>query len=387
MGLCRCACAAKQPLVLAAADDSPVGVKLSQKGGFESACGKAGVKGILVDASGDGAALAGAVESASNSGMPDVVAVAGTGVAGVGRTAGVADATLKALLHGKKPDRAAAKKHGLDRLQGRSVVVTGGAQGFGKGIADELADEGAAIVVADLNEDVGKKAADDLNGRFGNGTAVFAKVDVTSKASLDACVLATVRAFGGVDMLISNAGILKAGGIEELDEKAFDLVTAVNYKAFFLCVQAVTPVMKLQNKCCPAHSMDIIQINSKSGLEGSNRNFAYAGSKFGGIGLTQSFALELVEYGVKVNAICPGNYYEGPLWSDPEKGLFVQYLRAGKVKGAKTVDDVKAFYLSKSPIRRGCLPKDVATAILYLHEQEYETGQALPVTGGQVMLG
>ena len=127
-------------------------------------------------------------------------------------------------------------------------------------------------------------------------------------------------------------------------------------------------------------------MSSKSGLEGSNKNFAYAGSKFGAIGLVQSFALELVAYNIKVNAICPGNYLDGPLWSDPEKGLFVQYLKAGKVPGAKTVADVRKFYESKTPIARGCLPIDVARAIMYCVEQQYETGQAIPVTGGQVML-
>ena len=130
----------------------------------------------------------------------------------------------------------------------------------------------------------------------------------------------------------------------------------------------------------------MIQINSKSGLVGSNRNSAYAGSKFGSIGLTQSFALELVDDGIKVNCICPGNYFNGPLWSDPKKGLFVQYLQAGKVPGAKTLDDVKRFYESKVPMGRGCQPKDVVAAIFYLVDQQYETGQALPVTGGQVML-
>jgi sorbitol-6-phosphate 2-dehydrogenase len=121
-------------------------------------------------------------------------------------------------------------------------------------------------------------------------------------------------------------------------------------------------------------------------LQGSNKNSAYAGGKFGGIGLVQSFALELCPYNIKVNAICPGNFYDGPLWSDPERGLFVQYLNAGKVPGAKTVEDVKEFYLSKSPIHRGCLPSDVAKAILYAVEQTFETGQAIAVTGGQAML-
>ena len=144
--------------------------------------------------------------------------------------------------------------------------------------------------------------------------------------------------------------------------------------------------MKAQHEAAPDAWYDIIQINSKSGLVGSKNNFAYAGGKFGGIGLTQSFALELVEYQIKINSICPGNFYDGPLWSDPEKGLFVQYLKAGKVPGAKTVEDVKKSYLSKSPIHRGCTPKDVAKAVFYCVEQTYETGQAIPVTGGQVMM-
>ena len=144
--------------------------------------------------------------------------------------------------------------------------------------------------------------------------------------------------------------------------------------------------MKIQHEYAPDYFMDIIQINSKSGLSGSNKNFAYAGSKFGGIGLTQSFALELTPYNIKVNSICPGNFLDGPLWTDPEKGLFVQYLKAGKVPGAKTVDDVRRSYESRVPMNRGCRILDVVRAIYYCMEQEYETGQAIPVTGGQEML-
>jgi sorbitol-6-phosphate 2-dehydrogenase len=131
---------------------------------------------------------------------------------------------------------------------------------------------------------------------------------------------------------------------------------------------------------------DIVQVNSKSGLDGSNKNGAYAGSKFGGIGLVQSFAKELVENHVKVNAICPGNFFDGPLWSDPERGLFVQYLKAGKVPGAESIADVKHFYEQKVPMGRGCTGPDVVKAILYAVDQRYETGQAIPVTGGQIML-
>ena len=112
----------------------------------------------------------------------------------------------------------------------------------------------------------------------------------------------------------------------------------------------------------------------------------HAGGKFGGIGLTQSFALELVSDRIKVNSVCPGNFFDGPLWSNPERGLFVQYLNSGKVPGARTIEDVKRFYEAKVPMNRGCFPADVAKAILYSVEQKYETGQAIPVTGGQVML-
>ena len=167
---------------------------------------------------------------------------------------------------------------------------------------------------------------------------------------------------------------------------AFDAVTRVNYRGYFLCVRNGAPILARQHRAKPDYWGDIIEINSKSGLVGSSRNSAYAGSKFGGIGLTQSFALELVGDGIKVNAICPGNFLDGPLWSDPESGLFVQYLREGKVPGAKTVDDVRRAYEAKVPMGRGCTPADVMEAIYYVVAQRYETGQAIPVTGGQVML-
>jgi NAD(P)-dependent dehydrogenase (short-subunit alcohol dehydrogenase family)/rhamnose utilization protein RhaD (predicted bifunctional aldolase and dehydrogenase) len=273
------------------------------------------------------------------------------------------------------------------RMEGKVAVVTGAAQGFGRGIAEGLFAEGANVVIADVNEAAGAEFAAALGARPGGNGAAFVRADVTDPASLARLARETVCRFGGADLLVSNAGVLRAGGLDEMSPESFDLVTRVNYTGYFLCVKTFAPVMRLQHQHRPGLAMDILQVNSKSGLAGSNRNFAYAGGKFGGIGLTQSFALELVEDGIKVNAVCPGNFFEGPLWADPEKGLFVQYLRAGKVPGAKTIDDVRRFYESKVPMGRGCRPEDVVRAILYLVEQEYETGQALPVTGGQVMLG
>lgn len=273
------------------------------------------------------------------------------------------------------------------RATNKTIVVTGAAQGFGEGIARCLLAEGANIVVADMNETVGKATVERFNAAAGSNRAIFVKTNVADIPSIENLVHQTICQFGAIDAFISNAGVLKAGGLEEMTPEDFDFVTRINYNAFFYCTKVVSRVMKLQTRyASEAYYADIMQINSKSGLRGSKANFAYAGGKFGGIGLTQSFALELAPFRIKVNAICPGNFYEGPLWSDPDNGLFVQYLRAGKVPGATTIDDVKDFYLAQVPMRKGCSPEDVTKGALYLMEQCGETGQALPITGGQVML-
>ncbi len=275
---------------------------------------------------------------------------------------------------------------GQGRAAGKIAVVTGAAQGFGFEIATALANQGAWVALADINVDGVNAAAAKINAACGREAAIGVAVNVADIDSLTAALEQVVAAFGGVDLFVANAGVLRAGSVKDLSVKDLDFVTNVNYKGYFLSVQAVAPIMALQHQALPDVWFDIVQINSKSGLVGSNKNGAYAGSKFGGIGLTQSFAMELVEDGIKVNSICPGNFYDGPLWSDPQRGLFRQYLDSGKVPGAKTFEDVKKFYESKVPMRRGCTTPDVMKAIYYLMEQAYETGQAIPVTGGQVML-
>jgi len=274
----------------------------------------------------------------------------------------------------------------FDRLKNKTVIITGGAQGFGEGIARELFSQGANIALADVKEEEGRSLAGLLNDSNRDNRAIFLACNVIDFDSVSKMISSVVDEFGGIDILVSNAGILHAGGLDEMDAETFELVTKVNYQGYFNCVKAVVPYMKKQHADDPGRFMDIIQINSKSGLKGSLKNFAYAGSKFGSIGLTQSFALELIPYNIKVNSICPGNFFEGPLWSDPEKGLFRQYLNSGKVPEAKTIEDIKAHYEKQVPAGRGCRVSDVVKAIYYIIDQEYETGQAIPVTGGQVML-
>ena len=237
-----------------------------------------------------------------------------------------------------------------------------------------------------MNLEGAETAAAALRQKHGKGTAAAVQVNIADEDSVAAMVGQVTRQFGGMDLLVANAGVLRAGSVKDMTRKDWDFVTDINYTGYFLCVKHAARVMARQIVDGEGAWSDIVQVNSKSGLEGSNKNGAYAGSKFGTIGLTQSFAKELVEDRIKVNGVCPGNYYDGPLWSHPEKGLFVQYLATGKVPGATNVAEVRKFYEDKVPMRRGCLPVDVARAILYCVEQAYETGQAIPVTGGQVML-
>jgi sorbitol-6-phosphate 2-dehydrogenase len=173
---------------------------------------------------------------------------------------------------------------------------------------------------------------------------------------------------------VANAGILRSGDILDLSPSDWRLVIEVNLTGYFLCAQAAARVM------VPRKSGKIIQINSKSGKKGSFRNSAYASSKFGGIGLTQSIALDLAPHGIRVNAVCPGNLLDGTLW---QQSLYEQYAR----NQGLTVEQVRAKYEQQVPLGRGCTYDDVCNVVVFLasDESSYMTGQAINVTGGQEM--
>lgn len=266
----------------------------------------------------------------------------------------------------------------MNALKDKIAIVTGGAQGLGAAICERLAREGCNVVVADLNETAAAQTAEKLAAENAR-CCIPVKVDVTVEEQVEHMVRTATREFGRLDVVVSNAGVLIAGDIADFPAEKWKLVMNVNLLGYFLTAKHAARVMKQQK------SGTIIQINSKSGKKPSFRNSAYAASKFGGIGLTQSIALDLAHDGIRVNAICPGNLLDSPLWSEPENGLFAQYLRAGKIPGAKTIEDVRAAYVNQVPMRRGCTYDDICNAVIFLasDQSSYMTGQAISVTGGQ----
>ncbi len=258
-------------------------------------------------------------------------------------------------------------------LPDKIALVTGGGQGLGAAICLRLANEGCHVVVADLNEETASATAAQIAADTGRKTRVV-QVNVTDEAQVETMVNQTVTEFGQLDIVVANAGVVIAGEVIEFPADKWRAVIDVNLIGYFLTTKHAARVMKTQN------SGAIIQINSKSGKKGSFKNSAYAASKFGGIGLTQSVALELAEFGVRINSVCPGNLLDSPLWVN---SLYKQYAKNQGI----TEEEVRQKYINQVPMKRGCTYDDVCNVVAFLASDQaaYMTGQAINVTGGQEM--
>lgn len=257
------------------------------------------------------------------------------------------------------------------RLEGQVAIITGAAQGLGEALALRLGAEGCKVVVADMNYEGAQKVAAQIKD------AVAVKVDVCDEPQVEAMVKLAVEKYGKLDLLVSNAAILIAKPVVEFPLEQWRKMMDVNITGYFLCAKHAARVM------IPNKKGNIIQINSKSGKKGSYKNSAYASAKFAGIGFTQSMALEMAEHGIRVNAICPGNLLDSPLWNEGPNSLFKQYAKNQGI----TEEEVRKKYLSQVPLGRGCSYHDVANVMVFLASEDasYMTGQAINVTGGQEM--
>ncbi|PRZ02763.1 3alpha(or 20beta)-hydroxysteroid dehydrogenase [Isoptericola sp. CG 20/1183] len=235
-------------------------------------------------------------------------------------------------------------------LTDRVAIVTGGARGIGAAYVRALHDAGARVLVADLLEADGSALAHELGDR-----ARFAHLDVTDEAGWTRVVDDTVAAWGGVDVLVNNAGIANAGPIEHYPRTKWDAVIAVNLTGTYLGCRAVVPAMKTAGRG------SIINVSSVEGMRGSTHLHGYVASKFGVRGLTKSLAVELGADGIRVNSVHPG---------------FIDTEMTAKI-------DPSGLPI---PLRRGGRPEDLTGTVLYLAGEgsAYVTGAEIVVDGGMI---
>lgn len=251
------------------------------------------------------------------------------------------------------------------RMKNKVVLVTGGAAGIGKATALRFAEEGAKVVICDVNEAAGQETVKQL----GEGAAFF-KVNVTNREDVQKWIDAVVAKYGRIDVIVNNAGVLRDGQLikfkegqllGQMSEADFDLVISVNLKGVFNCAQAVAPVMAKQGGGV------IINASSVVGLDANFGQTNYVATKFGVIGMTKVWAREMGKFGIRVNAVAPGFTATEMITAMPDKVL--EGMRA------------------RTPLGRLGDPRDIANAYLFLASDDasFITGEVLRVDGGIVI--
>jgi 2-dehydro-3-deoxy-D-gluconate 5-dehydrogenase len=243
-------------------------------------------------------------------------------------------------------------------LSGRKAVVTGGARGLGEGMARALARAGAAVVIADIREDLGKATADAL--RAGGATAEFTALDVTSEPSWEQAIAQAIGFLGGLDILVNNAGLFRGGPLLGMKREDWQAVIDTHLTGSFLCAQAAAAAMTARGA-----GGKIINIGSMYSLYGALEAADYGSAKTGLLGLTRALAVELAPHGIQVNAILPGWHVTALTQPLHEIGL-AEAIRA------------------KTPAGRWGRAEDVVGAAVFLAApaSDFVTGAAIPVDGG-----
>lgn len=244
------------------------------------------------------------------------------------------------------------------KLDGKVAIITGGANGIGKMTAKRFLEEGATVVISDLNMEAGKATVKELENE---GSITFVQSNVTDTKQIQSLVEKTIDAHGKIDILVNNAGITIDGLLTKMDEDSWEKVLSVNLTGVFKCTKEVVPIMIEQG------SGVVLNASSVVGIHGNIGQTNYAATKAGVIGLTKSWAKELGPKGIRVNAVAPG---------------FIVTDMTAKVP-QKILDLME----SKTPLRKLGQPEDIANAYLYLASDDarYVNGTILNVDGGLVL--
>ena len=257
------------------------------------------------------------------------------------------------------------------QLEGKSVLVTGAARGFGRAIAELAVEEGARVAVSDVNLDGVEAVAQAIRDRGGEAVAIEA--DVSDIGSIDAMVAAAVDAFGGIDVLANNAGITRFAPLLEVSEGDWDSIMGVNAKGAFFVLQRVAREMVARGR-----GGRIINMASVAGKTGRASNAAYAASKASVISITYQAASALASHDINVNAICPGA---------AETEMFAGIRRQRAAAFGQTYEQNTLDTLASVPLGRIIDPQDVARLLVFLAGPGGHniTGQTIHVDGGVLM--
>jgi NAD(P)-dependent dehydrogenase (short-subunit alcohol dehydrogenase family) len=255
-------------------------------------------------------------------------------------------------------------------LKNKVAMITGGAQGIGRGIAHRFAEEGAKVVVGDLDADKGTAVADEL--KADGLEALFCHMDVTNLESIEDCLKVCLLAYDRIDILVNNAGINLGGSVVELAPTVWEKVLAVNLTGSFLCSQVFCRQMIAQGE-----GGAVIFISSQAGKRGEPNAAAYVASKFGVLGLMESLAVEVAGHGIRANAICPGNV-DTPM-------IYQLFESEARTRGI-TPDQAKQFYLDLNPLKRLATPAEIANVCVFLASSlsSYVIGESINVDAGEL---
>ena len=245
-------------------------------------------------------------------------------------------------------------------LKDKVAVITGGANGLGKATALKFSEHGAKIVIVDVNKEAGESVVNEIVQK--DGVASFIKTDISKSSDVNNMMDNAVTKYGGIDILINNAGILADAQLVKMTEEAWDRVIDINLKGIFLCGQAAAKAMIAKE-----NSGVIINTSSVVGIYGNFGQSNYVASKAGVIGMTKTWARELGKHNIRVNAVAPGFMKTEIIKDMPEK--IINYMK------------------EKVYLKRMGEPEDIANAFLYLASDmgKYVNGTVLSVDGGMVV--
>ena len=250
------------------------------------------------------------------------------------------------------------------RLENKRAIVTGGAGGIGRATCLAFAAEGASVAVVDVQPDAAEAVAQEI--RAAGGTAIALTADVSSESDIERVVADTLAAFGGIDVVFNNAGIIRRTTAVETTTEEWDRVFSVNVKGIFLMCKHVVPVMVANG------GGSIVNTGSGWGLKGGNRAISYCASKGAVVNMTRALAIDHGPQGIRVNSVNPGDVNTGMLRDE-----------------AKQLGQETSSFLAESadrPLQRMGEPEEIAAAVVWLasSDSSYVTGSAVVVDGGGI---